>query len=222
MLYLQDPLQAGFDPRNAEATYTALVQTLRDSGVITVDAVATARAFDVAGGQTFFRRDLHWTPEGANVVLTETASQIRQALGKTLPNAEFTLMRRPEDAGHRGQFVNSWTSENCGYLLPPEPLGVYDVSRTGPGAESAFPEVVLTGSSFSIEPYTYNFLGAALETDVLNASVGSGGAILALQRYLTGDAYRKHRPKVLVWEFPTYAPPIGPKTQLEILGALQQ
>lgn len=216
-LYLQDPQQVAFDLREAEAIYTGFISTLRQGGVVAVDVVATARAFDAASGQTFFRRDLHWTPEGAKVIFSETATQTRQALGDTLPTRTFEVVKRPEVAGHRGQFVNNWTARDCGYLLPPEPLGIYDVS---PVSNQAQAEVVLSGSSFSIEPYSYDFLAAALSTDVLNVSVGSGGAVVALQRYLLEGAYTTHKPKVLVWEFPTYAPGIGEETQLELLEAV--
>ncbi len=153
------------------------------------------------------------------MVFSETAAQIRQALTDTLPKRTFEVVKQEQTTEHRGQFVNNWTSRDCSYVLPPEPLSVYSVSPTGPGPQGKA-EVVLIGSSFSIEPYSYNFLAAALGTDVLNASVGSGGALIALQRYLLEGRYKSHKPRVLVWEFPTYAPGIGEETQAELLRAV--
>ncbi len=212
-LYLGDPLQVNFDPREAEGIYKGFLDGLRAGGVDVFDTLAAARAFDAGGGQTFFRRDLHWRSEGANAVFRGVADFIR-SLEPDLPAAAVTLNRGPSEAQHRGQFVNNWTSGNCGYLLPAEPHGVYTVTPAG----DASSEVVLVGSSFSIPPYGYDFLAAALQSRVYNAAVGSGGAKLSLERYLGSAAYRGHKPRVLVWEFPVYAYGFSPDEQAQLLG----
>lgn len=222
-LYLTDPQQAVFDPEEADEAYTAFLAVLRDADVQVVDAVAAAKAFDAGGGQTFFKRDLHWTTEGANALFQETAKAVRQAVGNVLPENELLLTRRPQNDEHRGKFVNNWTYAHCGYVLPAEPLGVYGVARPSQGGDlfgGSAPEVALVGSSFSLLPFDYEFLAVALQSEVLNASVGAGGAQVALQSYLLDGAYEADRPRVLVWEFPVFAPPLPEAAQRELLASV--
>ncbi len=80
-LYLTDPQQAAFGPEEADKAYAAFVDTL-NADVRVVDAVAAAKAFDASGGQMFFKRDLHWTTEGANALAQEVAKEVRRAVFK--------------------------------------------------------------------------------------------------------------------------------------------
>lgn len=215
-LYLGDPLHLNFDPWEAEARYNGFLEELRAGGVEVFDVLAAARAFDASGGQTFFRRDLHWRSEGANAIFEGVAAQVKR-LAPDLPPLTVTLERNPEEAQHRGQFVNTWTSRNCGYLLPAEPHGVYTVAPTPSGGASS--DVVLVGSSYSIPPYGFDFLAAALQSPVYNVAVGSGGAKRSLERYLGSASYRDHKPRVLVWEFPVfYTYGFSPEEQARLLG----
>lgn len=79
---------------------------------------------------------------------------------------------------------------------------------------------MLTGSSFSLPPYDYEFLASGLQSDVLNMSVGAGGATVALQNYLVDGAYEAAKPKLLVWEFPTFAPGISEEEKRELLASV--
>lgn len=176
-LYTRDPQQAAFSPGGADEAYTAFLDALKDADVQVVDAVGAAKAFDRGGGQAFFKRDLHWTTEGADALFQETARVVRRAVGNVLPETRLVLTRSPQNEEHRGQFVSRWLYAHCGYVLPAEPLGVYSVSRPDQGDDlfgGGAPEVVLTGSSFSLEPYSYDFLAVALQSEALNASVGAG------------------------------------------------
>jgi alginate biosynthesis protein AlgX len=223
VLYDADPQQTAFSPDEAAATYDAFVDSLEREGVAVVDVLAAAKAYDAAGGQTFFKRDLHWNTEGANAVAQATARTVREAAEAPLPHHGLTLTRRPEDDGHRGQFVSRWLYAHCGYVLPSEPLGVYTVTRTDQGGSlfgSSSPEVVLAGSSFSIAPYYYDFLAVALQSEVLNVSVGAGGALVGLDTYLLDGAYSADKPSVLVWEFPVFAPPLSEAAQRQLLGSV--
>ena len=222
-LYPDDPKQAAFSPEEASTVYETFVRTLQEAGVEVFDVVSAAKTYDAGGGQTFFKRDLHWNAEGANALFKAVAAQIQGLTGNTLPPTKLVLTRSPEDDQHRGQFVSNWTYSQCGYVLPAEPQGVYTLSRPDPGGGlfgGGAPEVVLAGSSFSLPPYGYDFLAAALQSEVLNVSVGAGGAYVALQSYLLDGAYQASRPRVLVWEFPTFAGAIPESAQREILGSV--
>lgn len=222
-LYADDPQQAAFAPEEASATYAEFVYTLREEGVSVFDVVGAAKAYDASGGQTFFRRDLHWNAEGANALFKGVAAQIHETVGNTLPQANLVLTRSPENDLHRGQFISRWTYSQCGYVLPAEPQGIYTLSRPDPAGGlfgGSAPEVVLAGSSFSLPPYGYDFLAATLQSEVLNVSVGAGGAYVALQSYLLDGAYEADRPRVLVWEFPSWADALSEAAQRELLGSV--
>lgn len=203
VLYPGDPKQRAFSPAAARAYYANYLKILQRNGVAAVDVMAVAGAFDAAGGQTFFKRDLHWTPEGAQAVAQETAKIIYRAVESPLPTTPLKLTRNPYDKEHQGRFINNWLRVSCGYDLPPEPLGDYTVSRLQKG-QGRLPEVVQAGSSFGGSPFDVGFLSVALQSEVLNVSVGNGGALFALESYLATDTYQKNRPQVLVWEYPAF------------------
>lgn len=216
LLYPKDPLQTAFSVSEADAYYDAYAQALRADGVAVVNVLAVARAFDAGGGKTFFKRDIHWTPEGANAVAEEAARIVRQVAKDALPTTELMLTHKP-DKTHLGPFINGWLRDTCGYVLPTEPLGNYEVLR--PRGTAGVAEVVLVGSSFGIAPYEVGFLGVALQSDVLNMSVGGGGALLALESYLLSNIYNGNRPQVLVWEFPIYVDALADEAQRRLLAA---
>ncbi len=195
---LTDPTQAAFSPADEEAGYNAYIDALRRGGVEVVDTLAAARAYTAAGGQSFFKRDVHWTPEWANAVYREVAGTIRTGLRTPLPTQAIELTRLP-DTSYYGEHINRWTNELCGYLLAPEAMANYTV--TPDTSKDATAEVVKAGTSFSIPPYDVGFLSAALQTPVYNAAIGGGGMLFPIETYLRGDLYTERRPKVLVWEY---------------------
>ena len=222
-LYLKDPQQAAFKPDEANTAYRTFITTLEETGVNVFDVVAAAEAFDAGGGQTFFKRDLHWDAEGANALFKGVAALIEALPGITLPQTRLVLTREPQNDLHRGKFVNNWTYSQCGYVLPAEPQGIYTLSRPDPSGGlfgGSAPEVVLVGSSFSLPPYGYDFLVAALQSEVLNVAVGAGGAYVSLQSYLLDGAYQEGRPRVLVWEFPSWADALSEAAQRELLASV--
>lgn len=214
-------LQETFEPSEAEAEYLAFTERLRAGGVIVFDTLAAARANDARGGQTFFKRDMHWRSEGARVLYGDLAARLRE-LEPDLPETETTLERSSIDNLHRGEFVSRWTYTHCAYALPYEAQGSYTVTKKRSGGlfDDSAPQVVLAGSSFSQPPYDYEFLAEGLQSDVLNFSVGAGGAVVALQNYLLDQSYRADKPTFLVWEFPIFAPAVTAEAQRELLGSV--
>ena len=204
-LYRGDPWQADFSPDRAQADYRAFVEKVRAGGVEVVDALAAMQAYSAAGGYTFFKRDVHWNPDGANTVLKEVAGAVKR-VAPTLPKRDLELSHVLPDEPYYGQHVNTWLSDNCGYRLPPEPLKHYVVEP--PSTDDMGAEVIQSGSSFSIPPYDVGFLSVWLQSPVYNASIGGGGLVFPLETYLRGDVYTAHKPKVIVWEFPISVTPI--------------
>lgn len=218
-LYPADSTQAAFSSAEAEEHYNDFLRSLRESGVTVLDVLAVARAFDAGGGQTFFKRDGHWTPEGSDAVARETAKLVRQVSGD-LPTAKLKLTREPGTKPFKGSFIADWLYGACGYTLPAEPLGSYTLSSTSGSSPATKREVVLAGTSFSVSPFYVGSLDAALQTDVLNVSIGGGGLLFPLETYFLSDVYKAHRPQVVVWEFPISAAALVTDERRRLLAAV--
>ena len=229
-LYPGSPQQAAFSPIKAEAQYHTFLAALRAQGVNAVNVLAATRKFQQTGGKPFFQRDIHWTPEGANAVAQSAAAVVTGAGGEPpLPGVPLTLSRAATPREHTGETLKRLLREHCGYVLPSEPLYDYTVARAPEPSESisaaalfgsATPGVVLAGTSFSVAPYYVDFLAAALQSDVLNVSVSSGGAFIALSSYLLDGAYDSERPRVVVWEVPIWSPALTLAEQRQLLGSV--
>jgi len=194
------------------------IQTLRRQGVEVVDALAAFRAYAAAGGQTFFKRDVHWTPDAANFIAREIAKTIRGAVTAPLPSKRIKVTRRRPDMPYYGRHINNWTKTFCGHFLPPEPLKNYVV--TPDGADNVNAEVVKAGTSFSIPPYDVGFLSVWLQSPVYNAAIGGGGMLFPLETYLRGDVYKADRPAVIVWEYFVSADHVVRSQQRRLIAAI--
>ena len=229
-LYAQSPEQAEFSPAQAEAQYNAFLETLRAESVEAVNVLAATRQFQAAGGKPFFQRDIHWTPESANAVAQVVAVVVTRAVGQpSLPDVPLILTEAEVPREHTGETLKKLLQDSCGYVLPPEPLYDYTVTRapepSGSTSAAALfgsdsPEVVLAGTSFSVAPYYIDFLAVALQTEVLNVSVSSGGAFIALSSYLLDGAYNDERPRAVVWEVPIWSPALTLAEQRQLLGSV--
>ena len=216
-LYPEDPAQAAFSAAKAQAAYEAFIETLRTGGVEVVDALAAMRAYSAAGGYTFFKRDIHWMPESANIIFGEVAKAVKQ-VAPALPPSNVKLTRVLPDTAYFGKHINDWLVDYCGYHLPPESFQHYEVEPSSAEDETA--EVVQSGSSFSVPPFDVGFLSAWLQTPVYNASIANGGMVFALEAYLRGDVYTAHHPKVIVWEFPISVPPIVEPQRRKLIASV--
>ena len=214
-VYPEDPTQARFSLPDAEARYESFLEVVRDAGFAVVNVVGAARKYELQGGLTFYRRDVHWTPEGAAALAREVAKVVRQVVKTPLPYTQFEF-KRIEDRMYIGSFLGNWLFSACGYALPPEPVGRYQATR--PQGVVGPSDVVLAGSSYSTNAFTYNALSVALQSEVSDFSIGAGGAQLALESYFSSDEYVADPPQVLVWEFPTFASGLGETVQRELIG----
>ena len=83
--------------------------------------------------------------------------------------------------------------------------------------------VTLTGTSYSLRGNFHGFLQQALSAKVLNAAKDGGGLLQATTAYLTDDAFKSAKPKILVWEVPErflYSPLDDEPKWLKTVGLL--
>ena len=203
-------------PRSAqsEARYAAFMALLRDRSIAAVD-LATPFAEAHRDGPLFYRTDTHWNQDGAALAARIVA---RQALSTS-----------PELAnqGYRVETERSSTpSERPGDLMrlmsldqvPPSPLKLRpapDIQMLETTRQVEAPaqaggllddgpsgQVVLLGSSFSLNGNFQGRLEEALHLPVGNFAEAGGGFASSARTYLKGGAFADGQPKAVIWEIP--------------------
>lgn len=193
-----------FSVQEYRNNYAAFHKALQKLGIIAPNLLEDALKY--RAGPYFQKTDHHWTTEAAKHVAGLIAKEIlKLPAAQKIPQVSSTLkITRRANNGSYARMAN--TICNSGY--PDEMINSYEAVEKKQGGllSDTSPDVVLVGTSFS-ERHEYTTdnsfpetLKHALQKDVLNAAVEGGGSFAALEAYLMSDAYKQHRPKVLVWE----------------------
>lgn len=203
-----NPLAEGFDPKQAKASYAAMIADAQASGLNFVGIT------DYKGGEDFFfKSDHHWSSGGARQMAAKVA-----AFAKTLPSYK-KLPKVPFATTSKGTEDLDTTFASpieklCGVKLPKAVNPFFETSPIQTQNESALfgdqpaPEVVLVGTSNSksgeFHPNFDGFLKEYLQADLINEAITGGGLDDSILNYLTSDAYTKSPPKLIIWEIPGY------------------
>ena len=193
-----DPLFSHFDPVAQRTAWDRSLADLRATGV----RVADMNQFPAAGPFNF-KRDHHWTPDGARAGGKAVAAAIADL---PIPRHTFTHTQVREflNEGSLGTKV----SELCGQpAFPAERAPLYQAVEQTPHAllDDAAPEIILVGTSNSNlgqADHAY-FAGAIREEsglDVLNLGVVAGGVETSMLLALQDRQLWEHPPRILVWE----------------------
>lgn len=202
---------AGYDPGPALRSYGAARAALQQTGLHVTDLAAVVR--DTPG--YFFKRDHHWTPDGAERSAKAVAELIKStaAYPTMTPPQTFRTeaVRQEEQVGSFGEAIG----RICGENPPAERLTRYRTHADPTGAETSpadalfgetlAPPIALVGTSNSARQ-DLNFAGfleQATGLAVLNASAVGGGPQAALESYLRSPTFREAKPTFIVWEFAT-------------------
>jgi alginate biosynthesis protein AlgX len=194
--------RARYEWRTALANYRKALQRFRDVGFIVPDYGLLVEKSD--GTEYFFRRDGHWTPDGARRTAELIADTVKSTpLHERLRKKDFAT-RRVGLQRHPGVLAIV-ASQICGGHYPAEVVGGYSTAplESNPFDDDPIPEIALVGTSFSASP-AYHFAGflqQALQTDVLNTAIAGGNFDGALTQYLPSDTFQLSPPKLLIWEF---------------------
>lgn len=195
-----------YRPADALASYRAAREALQNAGLVVTDLAAVV-------GNTpgyFFRRDHHWTPDGARSSAEAVAAAIAgtPTFASTSFVAQTFRTEADEDEAQRGSFGEA-IGRICGRTPPAETFTRYRTVAETPGGGNLFetltPPVALVGTSNSARS-DLNFAGFLAHSsglEVLNASLIGGGPEAAMAAYLRSPTFREARPVFLVWEFAT-------------------
>lgn len=189
----------------ADAIYNAVRDRLRKGSTV-VDLAKLARS---SQEPFFYKRDFHWTVEGAKRSALEVAKLIKASPAyKELPKAELVAEISPSKPYETSAY-NISMLELCKTPMTHE-LAPKVVSRNKtPSAavaiieEATTPAVAVVGSSFmdplrGFSPY----LSEAIQAETLTFYMNGGQALGALLSYLRSDEFQKSPPKFLVWDLP--------------------
>ena len=188
----------------AQGRHAAFDALLREQGVQPVDALGALLA-GKAAADVYWRTDTHWNQRGAALV----AAAIAQAAA-TLPpprDASFHTEAAAEASDGPGDLVRLMSLERLPPWLRPRPDRQHlarTVEAEAAGGdlldEAPGPQVVLLGSSYSVNANFHGALQQALGARVANFGKAGGGFAGSARDYFASAAWRETPPRLVVWE----------------------
>jgi alginate O-acetyltransferase complex protein AlgJ len=206
-----EQLKSQVYPSYNQSRYVDALNGLRTRKVLTVNLLeplekeAKEKAKD---GHLYYRTDTHWNQRGARIAAREISAVVAN-LKLDLERSEFfskpstALQERP------GDLIRLMGLEHVPNALRPLPdqeaaevtVPKQALANQGLFGDSAVP-VVLSGTSYSMRGNFHGYLQEFLAAKVLNTAKDGGGFLQAMTAYLSDDAFKAARPKVLIWEVP--------------------
>ena len=216
----------GLDPdttqKSLKRDFSAYIAALNAAGIPAPDLTKlTAET-----GPIYFRRDTHWTPEGA----ARSAALLRAHLDGT-PAAGLLSKVPAKDQYEEKGSLSRVIEDTCGLRPDPETVTALTFTREG-SAEALLavtedmPGVALVGTSFSdrYQNDAYRVADAlahTLDTEVVNWSVTGGGRTGAMSAFLNSGELGTQGLHTVIWESP-YTTPLTQISDLrQVLGELR-
>lgn len=201
-------LSSGQYPAYNQSRYQDALVALRQRKVITVDLLQSLTQAALKS-EVFYRTDTHWNQIGAEVAARTVASQVQQ-LGVALDTTTFKTTTEAASVERVGDLVRLMGLQDMPNALRPMPdqEAAASTSQTSPESAGgglfgdAVVPVVMTGTSYSMRGNFHGYMQQALSSKVLNTAKDGGGFLQAVTAYLTDEAFRSSKPKVLIWEVP--------------------
>ncbi len=211
---------AGRKPAQAHSTlYDAVLASLAAESIPAADLRGTLAAGKTQQ-PTYFRTDTHWTPWGAQLAAREIATTVRAAGLLSSPGSVYAT-RTEQVSPFRGDLFNFLPFEPYfTQLLPPQEniavmrteAAVADGGSASTTAQdlfgdSAVPEVVLVGTSYSADS-RWNFAGFLREflgEDIVSYAREGAGPFRPMAAYLRSEDFRRQPPRLVIWEIPERA-----------------
>ena len=198
-----------YDPGAALARYAVVRSALEATGLHVTDLGSVAASTP----NYFFKRDHHWTPDGAEAsaqAVADTVRTTRAYEGLEPKTFQTETTGREEQVGSFGEAIG----RICGRNPPAERLTRHRttaqsaVQETPAGdlfGDASAPPITLVGTSNSArEDLNFaGFLEEATGFEVLNAAATGGGPQAALESYLRSETFHQATPGFIVWEFAT-------------------
>lgn len=188
-------------PACKEQNYAFLKQRFDDAGWAWVDGNEVFKKQDNKNA-LFLKTDTHWTPHGASIMADAVAEKLKKR--NRIPRIKYKNMLDGYQmhVGDLGRYfpglepifsekVEKWKTT----MTDHQPIGLL---------EDYYPDIALVGTSYSFM-HDWNFEGFLkknLRADIFNASAEGKRPIRIMQDFLASESYKKHPPKIIVWEIP--------------------
>jgi alginate O-acetyltransferase complex protein AlgJ len=202
-----DRLLTGRYPTSNESRYQQAIEQLSEKKVAVVDVLTPLRK-QAAKTEVYYRTDTHWNQLGAKIAAYATAIAIGE-MKIPIQKVAFESRESSDLTERAGDLIRMIGLESAPSFL--RPRNDYEAAVTTTQTSSDRPlglfgdaavDVALTGTSYSLRGNFHGFLQEALSTKVLNGAKDGGGLLQATKQYLTDEAFKTSRPKILIWEIP--------------------
>ena len=189
----------------SQARYAAFLGML--GGLQVVDLLQT---FTGIRTPVYYRTDTHWNQDGAAIAAAATAAATDAPIGRERP---FHTDYAPE-AKRAGDLLRLMSLDHVPDLaLKLRPLpdieGAATTTETNPPADTGsllddapVPEVVLLGSSYSVNANFHGALEQALSAPVGQFAQAGGAFWGSAHDYFRSPAFHETPPKLVIWEIP--------------------
>ncbi len=200
-----------FSSSMAEREFDLFIEELRDLGLVVPNLREVAQRQVEAGVPFYFKRDHHWTPQGARAAAQEVARELRE----TGDFDKFaTKTYETEEVGEFLWFggMPEEIARLCADPIPPEESIEFRTFEAVMSADSLFGDVaevdsiILVGTSFSsVDLFNFDgFLAEATGVSVTNHAIAGGMFLGSILSYLHSAAFDQAPPGILLWETPSY------------------
>lgn len=200
-----------YDRDFAAQQFNEYVQRLGKMGLPTVNVISIVKNSNFDDSIYYFKRDHHWTSEGARVVATGVAAHIAEAFeGIKYTKKSYKSVIKQYGLKLFSLFGRS-VSDLCKDKIPSETVNVYQTKEDvaslddafgSPATDEEFLHVI--GTSFTDETMFFNFDGFLREAtrgDVKGYSIKGGGVEQSLYKWALDTYAIAHSPKILLWEY---------------------
>jgi alginate O-acetyltransferase complex protein AlgJ len=196
-------------PRAAEARdrLDAWMGLLHQRGLAALSLLDTMTALK-PGGPAYWRTDTHWNQRGAAAAAEAIA---RATAHLDLSRAErFHTEAAAEESDGPGDLLRLTSLDRVPDWLRPAPdrqrlertVPVEEGQGLGLLDEAPATEVVLLGSSYSVNANFHGRLQQAMSSTVPNYAKAGGGFAGAAQEYFASASWRDSPPRLVIWEIP--------------------
>jgi alginate O-acetyltransferase complex protein AlgJ len=188
----------------AEARLPGFGALAARAGIASIDLAA---AFGGDAAALYYRTDTHWNQAGARRAAAAVAAAMPPGLAR---DAEFRTEAAPGETDAPGDLLRLMSLEKVPDGLRPRPdrervettAALSDTAADSILDEAPVPEIVLLGSSFSVNANFHGALQQALAAPVGNLAKAGGGFAGAAREFFGSPAWTETPPRLVIWEFP--------------------
>jgi SGNH hydrolase-like domain, acetyltransferase AlgX len=205
-----DLLINGFDYQKAQNSYANIIKSFNKNDIFAIDLTESIiNAKKNTSDNFFYKRDIHWTSDGAKNAAGVVSEYIQKNFNLTdIKKYSIGLTKdKVYNAGGFGHYARTLCGIDVPFektetvLLQTENVGLLDVVDD---------QIVVWGNSYGKVEIDWGFapnLSNNLQMNVRNESVPSGGVIAAPIKFLSNLPSDYKFPKFIIWLSSTIMPP---------------